>query len=438
MLAKISGSVWVVLEYGWYPLLAFITTPYFLHVLGAEKYGHWMLLTAIASFGAFLNVGTGAATIKYVSSYRGRQSKDDVGTVIRASIALAFVGGALLAAVILGSFWFGGDTLFGKMGDQSLVRLTGTVAAVLSWIEQIDNVFASTLKGAELFGRAARIEMACKTVQIIGAVVSVTLWGTLATLYVTLVLTAVARLLVKAWIAKRSLAIRTLRPTFSKVADIFHFAKWGWIQGLGGLLFGIADRALVGSLLGAADLAHYSVALQLAQQIHALPAAGLSVLFPSVSRNLQGNPNFSLWKTTKLAITGNLLFSSALTIALLMFGKQILSLWLGTGEAEASSDVLWYLAIASWFLAINVVPHFILLGTGRARFVAISNLAAGVLSLSAMVVLGRSHGLIGIGLARIVYGVVILVNFLSLIELIRRRRGELPKRVDTDSSAQDI
>jgi hypothetical protein len=41
------SPAWMVLEYGWYPLLAFVATPYLLHSLGPEKYGHWMLLTAI-------------------------------------------------------------------------------------------------------------------------------------------------------------------------------------------------------------------------------------------------------------------------------------------------------------------------------------------------------------------------------------------------------
>lgn len=420
MRIKVPGSIWMTLEYAWYPVLAFIATPYFFHVLGAQKYGHWMLLTAIVNFGAFLSVGTGAATIKYVSSYRGRASANDVGSVVRASLALALLAGALFAAGILSAFYLGGDALFAKMGDQSLVRLTGAVAAVLFLVEQIDNIFSSALKGAEKFGRAAQIEMTSKGVQILCAVLSVKLWGTITALYFTLIVVAVLRLLAKARIAKRSLGLLSLRPTFTNVAEILHFSKWGWIQGFGGLFLGIADRMLVGSLLGAVSLAHYSVALQLTQQIHAIPAAGLSVLFPHVSRKLEGSPDFSLQRTTRLAISGNLLFSSALALTLLVFGKQILSLWLGNAEAAASADVLWYLTIASWFLAINVVPHFILLGIGRVRFIAASNLVAGLLSLSAMALLIRTYGLTGIGMARIVYGAVILVNFFPLTKLIRR------------------
>ncbi len=381
-----------------------------------------MLLIATVGFGAVLNVGTGAATIKQVSAGRGRADGGDIECVVRSSLAISLVGGGLLAALIFVVFWFAGDTFFEKMGDRSLVRLTGAVAALLAWIEQIDNVFASALKGAEQFGRAARIEMVSKTAQILAAVLAVAMWGSMTALYAALVLVAIARLIAKSWIAWRALPLSSLRPNFANLGDILHYAKWGWLQGVGGLLFGIADRLLVGSFLGAASLAHYSVASQLAQQIHGLSAAGWSVLFPKISRKLEADANFPLWQITKLTMAGNLLASSAMAIGLLVFGREILLLWLGEAEAAASAEVLWYLTIAYWLLAINVVPHFILLGVGRMRFVAISNLLAGGILLIAMIVLVQSHGLVGVGVARILYGIVILINILSLIEYVWRKR----------------
>ncbi len=414
MLKRLASPLWAVLEYGWYPLLVFIATPYLLHTLGPEKYGHWMLLTATVGFGAVLNVGTGAATIKYVSAGRGRTDGGDIERTVSSSLAIALVGGGLLAALIFVVFWFAGGIFFEKMGDQSLVRLTGVAAALLVWIEQIDNVFASALKGAEQFGRAARIEMVSKTAQIFAAVLAVAVWGSMTALYAALVLVAIARLIAKSWMARQSLALSSLRPAFANVGEILHFAKWGWLQGVGGLLFGVADRLLVGSFLGATSLAHYSVASQLAQQIHALSAAGLSVLFPKVSRKLEGDASFSLLRITKLTMAGNLLASSVLALGLLIFGRKILSLWLGQAEAEASAEILWYLTIAYWILAANIVPHFILLGLGRMRFIAVSNFAAGITLLIVVYVLLPFHGLTGIGLARIAYGIVSLINFVPL------------------------
>lgn len=422
MLKKLFSPAWAMLEYGWYPLLFFIATPYILHTLGPENYGHWMLLTATVGFGAVLNGGTGAATIKQISSGRGKASGGDVERVVRTSLAIALVGGGLMAVLIFGVFWFAGDVLFEKMGDRSLVRLTGSAAALLAWLEQIDNVFASALKGAERFGRAARVEMASKTVQILAAVLTVATWGSVVALYVALVLVAVARLIAKAWVVRSSLAVLSLRPSFSNAAHILRYAKWGWLEGVGGLFFGIADRVLVGSLMGAASLAHYSVATQLAQQIHAIPAAGLSVIFPKVSRKLESEANFSLWRVTKLAMVGNLFASGALALTMLIFGRQILSLWLGEVEADASVDVLWYLVIAYWVLAANVVPYFILLGLGRMRLISISALLAGSVAIVVMYLAIQSVGLTGAAAGRFAYAVITLVLSLLFMQYAMKER----------------
>jgi O-antigen/teichoic acid export membrane protein len=421
MFSKLASPAWAVMEYGWYPLLAFIATPYLLHTLGTENYGLWMLLGSIMGVGGILSVGTGTATIKNISAGLGQADMRDVEITIRSSLAIALIGGGALAALMFGVFWFAGHTFFEKMGDQSVIGETAGVGVLLAWIEQIDNVFASALKGAEQFGRAARIEMASKTAQIITSVLAVWAWGSLTALYIALTLVAVARLITKLFMVKRYFDLATMRPTFANVVDILHYAKWGWLHGVGGVLFSVADRLLIGSFLGATSLSYYSVASQLAQQIHSLPAAGLSVLFPKISRKLESDPKFSLWRVTMIAIMANAFLTSTLAIVLLVFNYNILSLWLGKPTASASTEVLWYLTIAYWILAANIVPHFVLLGLGKMRFVALSNLAAGVALVVVMYFALPSQGLAGVGLARIAYGIVSLIVFIPIIGFFRRK-----------------
>jgi O-antigen/teichoic acid export membrane protein len=408
------------LEYGCYPLLLFIATPWFLHRLGTEQYGHWMLLTATVAFGGVLNTGTGAATIKAVSAGIGRAAHGETERAVRTSLGIAMLGGAALALLVFAIFWFAGGTLLARMGDPALIGLTGAIAALLIWLEQLDNVFSSAMKGAEHFGQAARVEIASKTVQIIVAALVLLPWPGLWALYVALVLVAILRLLAKAAIARRLLALSDLRPSLKRSGDILHFAKWGWLQGMGGVLFGVADRILVGSLLGAASLAYYSIASQLAMQIHAASAAGLSVIFPMVSRKLEARDHFSLRSMTKLIMAANLLFSSALAIALLLFGQELLVFWLGPASAAPVIQVLPYLVLAYWLLALNVTPHYILLSLGRIRFVAISNLVAGSVLILVVSMIATTYGLVGVAFARSLYGMIIVANLIPLVHGIRR------------------
>lgn len=342
-----------------------------------------MLLSATVGFGGVLNSGTGAATIKAISATIGRAEGSDVGRTVRASLAFAIIGGSALALLVLAVFWFA-DGVFGRMGDPALVQLTGAVAALLLWLEQLDNVFSSAMKGAEEFGQAARVEIASKTVQILAGAAVLLPWPNLWALYAALLMGAVLRLLAKTIITMRLLGFSDLRPSLEGTSEFLHFAKWGWLQGVGAVLFGVADRMLIGVLLGAASLTYYSLASQLAMQVHAIAAAGLSVIFPHVSRKTQDGREFSLWRVTKLTAVGNLLLSSSIALLLVVFGKAILGVWIGTSTAGPTAQILPWLVFAYWILALNVVPYYILLGMGRIRFVGLTAVASGVIALGVM------------------------------------------------------
>lgn len=419
MLRKLASPAWAILEYGWYPLLLFIATPWFLYRLGTEQYGHWMLLTATVGFGAVLSTGTGAATTKAVSAGIGRAGSDPECTV-RASLAIALIGGSALVLLVLAVFWLAGGSWFGRMGDPALVWLTGVAAALLIWLEQIDNVFSSAIKGAEQFGPAARVEVVSKTAQVLVAAIVLLKWTELPALYTALLLVAVTRLFAKAIIARRLLGLSNLRPSLTGVPEILYFAKWGWLQGIGGVLFGVADRLLVGSLLGATSLAYYSIASQLALQVHAITVAGVSVVLPTLSRKLANGRPFSLQRVAKLVMAANFALCTALASTLLIFGRDLLNFWLGFGTAQYVISILPYLVFAYWLIALNATPHYLLLSLGRFRFVAASNLVAGFLLILAISAVVTAYGLEGVAAARILYGGVILINFAPVLVHLRK------------------
>lgn len=426
MLNRLANPVWAVLEYGWYPLLVFIATPWFLRQLGTEHYGHWMLLTAIVGIGAVLNVGTGAATIKAVSAGRGRLDIRAVARATRASLGLATIGGFVLALIVVITLYFGGNVLLHRMGDPSAIQLTAFAAALLIWIEQLDNVFSSAMKGAEYFGMAARIEIACKTLQIGIASLALTRWHSLESLYVSLICVALIRLAVKAQFAMRLLSIPFPYPSFDATSDVLHFAKWGWLQGIGGVLFGVVDRLLVGALLGATSLAYFSIASQLAMQIHAISAAGLSVIFPKVSRQIEAGQSSAMWRVVKVTAAGNFLFSTTIALALILLSPVIVHIWLKPETAAPVLSILPWLVGAYWVLALNVVPYYALLGLGRVRAIGLSVLTSGAVAIVAMYLAVTRFGLVGTPAGRACYAITSMILILPLIQEFVRYRATSP------------
>lgn len=410
----LMGSFWAVVEYVWYPALMLITTRFFIARLGTDAYGHWSLLSATIAFGVMLSIGTGAATVRAIAHGIAAHDERDVELLVRSSLAVALAGGVLLATVIFLVFAFGSTSLFAKMGAPATILMTGATAAIIALIEQVENVFTSVLRGGERFRTIAMIEMWVRSAQVAVTLGAVAIWGSLFALYVALVLTALARLAVRVTVVQRWLHLSSLWPVLAQHRAIVRDAGWGWLQGAGSLIFGVADRFIIGSALGAVALAHYAVATQLAQPLHALAAAATSVVFPKVSRAMaQGDAA----RVQRLIVTGLMLLggvTSCVALILFVFRVPILTLWLGTEIAVAAAPALALLTIAYWVLSLGVLPHFILLGLGRMRFVALANLAAGLLTLGVMLLMVGPLGIVGVATARIVYGVAVLVNFVPL------------------------
>jgi O-antigen/teichoic acid export membrane protein len=424
VLKRFASPVWAMMEYGAYPLLLFTATPWFLHRLGAERYGHWMLLNAAVGFGGALNTGTGAATIKSVSAAIGRAADKHAERTVRSALAIALLGGCALALAVVIVFWFADTTWLRKMGDPALVRLTGAAAALLIGIEQIDSVFSSAMKGAEHFGSAAKVEIGSKAFQIASASLVLFVSPTLSSLYITLAVVALLRLAAKQALATRLLHLVSLRPTFAGAREILDFAKWGWLQGIGGVLFGVADRMVVGSLLGATSLAYYSIGLQLAMQIHSASAAGVSVIFPKVSRKLESGEHFSLWRVTSRTMAANFAMSSSIALALILFGPRLLHAWVGPVAAGPTSKILPWLVIAYWALSLNVVPYYVLLGMGRMKFIGVTVVVAGIIAAVSMYFSVKAIGLQGASLGRGVYAAVSLMLLLPLAKhFLEERKG---------------
>jgi O-antigen/teichoic acid export membrane protein len=412
-------SGWAMAEYFAYPLMMFIATPIFLHLLGTAQYGQWMLLLTFNGLGGLAGLGMGTAAIKEVSAHRGRGDLAGGADAVRSCLGVTLVSSFALSAIIFILGIFTGPALLAKMGEPVVVRNIIIAAAFLIALEQVDTVFAGAIRGMERFDISARVEATAKLAMVLAALLAALATHRLEPVIWTTVTVTALRAMVKAIIATRVLSQGALLPRWdqSHVKRVFAFGKWTWAQSIGAAMFATADRMIVGSVLGADALARYSVCLQLAQQIQTVPAAGAQVLFPMISRLMERGDGVQPFVLK--AMFWSALFSTVLATLIILFSHIILSLWVGSEIANQSSSVLMVLAVSFALLAINNVPHFVLLGLNDARSVAWVNIAAGLLAVAISVVLIPKVDLIGAAIGRLAYASVICL----LIALMIRRLG---------------
>jgi O-antigen/teichoic acid export membrane protein len=180
---------------------------------------------------------------------------------------------------------------------------------------------------------------------------------------------------------------------------------------MGSMLFVHADRLLIGSFLGAHALAYYSVCVQLAQQVHQLPASAMSILFPLISRKLHAGEHASADRVRNAGIAVNLAASLVLGLALLIAGPRLLELWMGAAFAQETGNLLRWLTAAYFLLSLNVAPYYLLMGYDEMRYVSVTSLGGAAAGVVAALLLLPAVGVTGAAQARMALGLTTLANY---------------------------
>lgn len=412
-----KNSLWAIAEYAWYPALLFVSTRYFVEYLGTYKYGSWMFLTAMVASSSILNVGIVGAVIKVISAELGGAAhKERLGEITNTALGMAAVSGAvtsMVMCVVLILGWRGQS-----LGADDLVA-TAAAGVVLILLEHFDASLSSVLKGGEHYRSTAKIEMVYKTAQVVLALAVSAIFSSLIWLYVSLVVVNSLRVFTKAYRVKSVFGLESLRLNFSQLSALIPYAGWGWLHGAGGFLLAVVDRLLVGSWLGVESLAYYSLLLMFPQQVHAVTAAALGVVFPRISGLMSaGKPNEIRALSTKMNWIA-FFIAFLVTAVLLVFTPEIFTLWLGKTLPAEVMVVMLPLCLAFFVLCLNVPPHFTLLGMGQVRYLAILNMIAGIASLLVLLLLLEKHGLYAAAISKGVYGVILLFQFLFVNRQLR-------------------
>jgi O-antigen/teichoic acid export membrane protein len=413
-----SGALWNFVESFYYPLLLLVATPVLLRYLGVEQYGVLLFVNAVAGLGGISNLGTGTAIVKYVSECIGRDDKAAAAAVIRASFAITLAGCLLFSLGVAAlAPWVETKAVAAIGPDQDIVTLI-TLAVLLIFMQQADGVFGAALKGMGRFDQSAKFDSVFKTAGVAAAVSVAVAGGPIATVLLAQALALLCGAMAKAWAGSRVLLNSIVVPRLDRTwtERVLRLSGWSWVLGLSTVLFSSVDRLIVGTMLGAEALARYGVCLQVAQLSHSVPAALMFVLFPHVSRHKSLNVDYTGHSVLARSIVLNVLIAGPLALGLWFFSEDVLRLWIGSEFAKQSAPYLSILIWAYFLLALNVAPHYILLGLGEVRYVSFTNIIGGLAMLTAMLISIPLYALTGAVASRALFGLGVSMNFVRLFK----------------------
>jgi O-antigen/teichoic acid export membrane protein len=403
-----SRATWAVADQGIGPLVQLALTPYLLNRLGKADFAVWVLANTLLTLSQLVSCGAGIATTKHVSADLAIGAKVDAIAATRAALTIAILGGGVAALLT----WIFAPEIahafFAHMGSPEHVAPVIALSGFAAAIQELDNVYAAAMRGAERFDLCAIIEVPARVAM--GLVIAFVAWRTtdVYNLFVAVVAMMILKAGLKANQARRLFnATASFYPSLSSVSirRVLRFGLWQWMQSAGTMLFSATDQLIVGSLLGASALTRYSICLQIAQYVHVVPSVMMQIIFPRVSAL---GPRLDVHRGNQILRSATLIstvIAAVLGLPIIIFARPLLGFWIGRNFAADNYWLLIALVLVHISLATNIGAYFVLLGSNRAKASARIVLLAGAVQ-SVFAVLVAPFGILPVACNRFLYALI--------------------------------
>lgn len=384
-----------------------VLTPIAIRVMGGEFYGLWMILFAVGQLSVIGTLGIESIVNKFASEVNeGKES----GTNILSSAIVVVFGAALIVAVAL----FALRNLLAESinpSAQYLLQFKNALAVYALVI--IPQFFIRVFHGfflSQIMNRFVR------TMDLLNSLLPL-LGGVLLSLVVKNLLVLSLWNLLISFLVLGLYIIRTRRvirlrwlPTRGTIRRMLGFSGFMFIESAAITLFQQFDRLLVALTLGPAASGVYSVATGVGLRMSIIAGNITEVLVPYASRKQSLGESADLEATVRKVSRYISLTAALVGGLLIIWMKELLSVWISPQYAEANSLFFCIIILAYGVLSLSRPAHQTLVGLGKVKFTSLIYLLASLLMLVALYLLSRDFGLIGAGLANLVMLLLLGMN----------------------------
>ncbi|HMO67113.1 MAG TPA: oligosaccharide flippase family protein [Novosphingobium sp.] len=397
-------------------LLALVTIPAYLHLLGAERYGVMALAWLLLGYFGVFDLGLGRAATQRISILRDADAPTRaraLSSALAANLAIGLAG----AMVLLPAAHFAFAQVFRIDPALRAEALSAVVWIALALpVATTGGVLGGALMARERFATANAISVTTTALfQLLP--LGVAIWrgpelpGVLAAAVVARVLG-----LGLMWRAVRREfgPIEPWRWERAEVRALLAFGGWVALTSLVAPLLTLTDRFLVGAVVGAAAVAIYSVPVDLTQRLGAVAAALGNALFPRLA--LASGEEAT--RLVRAGIDALFVLLTPPVAAGLILADPLFRLWLGDAIGGQAAPLARVMLVAAWFNAFAQMAFVRLQAQGRPDLVAKLLLAETPVYLLALWWALASHGLWG---AALVFLARMVIDSLGMAYLAGRR-----------------
>lgn len=400
-------------------LLNLVTVPVFIVKLGGSNYGVYVLILSLLSVMQLFCMGTGEATIKFMAESEGKGKRDDTERYFRNGL-FCFISASLIGMITVMAL---SEFLIGKVlniaaADQGVYRLS-LLWFVFGWIFRNLNVglwnIPIALQRYDIIVPIRDGEIIVERLLGLGVVL---LGGGIVEIFQAQLFTLIVAIIISIWVVRRLMPGVVLIPAldWGTVRKMLRFGIWQSVASVGLNFRETVDRWIVGAILSPAVVGYYSAVLTVATSIQGFVTSFGGVLFPTFS-HLHGQERSDTVSRIFVCASWALnLLGVMFCIPGIIFGRQFLTLWLGTEIPDWTYRLLVIVLTARIINSAGVLQPIFLVGIGKTIWNAFIGFSQLVFVAVINWILLALFGELGLGWANFSIG---LVAWLVLVKMRR-------------------
>lgn len=382
-------------------LVAAIAIPQLVRGLGADKFGFLTIAWSLIGYFSLFDLGLGRALTKLVAEKLGTGRTTEVPSALWTAILLMAGMGCLgaVALALVSSFLVTNVLKIPTLlQHQTLICLY--LIAVTIPVVTVTAGFRGLLEAKQQFAGLSLVRIAMGIVTFLGPLAVLPYSNNLPPSLAVLVIARFVTLLayVAMSIHTEPMLLSHFQLSRSVALPLLRFGGWMTVSNLLSPIMASLDRFIIGSLLSIGAVTYYATPQEVVTKLSLIPSAVVGVLFPAFSAALAGDEGRAR-SLYSYALRFSLLSLLPFALAIILFAKEGLTLWLGAGFAAASTRVAQLLTLGVVINALAVVPFAYIQAAGRPDLTAKLHMAEVPIYLAMCFWLIRHFGIQGAAIA---------------------------------------
>lgn len=352
--------------------VGFVLMPLIVHGIGVGAFGIWMLVNSVVGYMGLVDLGLSPTLVKKTAEHlalEGEEGRRRLNRTVSTVFGLyVFIGAAVGLGIALISQLPEGIFKV-PPEDFATFKIVLWIVGAQAALSFPMSIWNGLLGGLQDFHYANIVGIATNILRVIG-----TLWvldsghGLLGLIWMGFGITAVSWAARWWWVRRKipHLKVTLLGFDLGEAKGLAHFSGAMIIWSMAGYAVHQLDKVLIGIFLPVAYITTYEIGARISNYSRNVLHSWLAVVMPAAAA-LKARGDSAMLRNLYLTGTKYLLLSYVgVVIALLGFGREFITLWMGSEFSEAVL-IMQILLVGSLFQSQNLVAHVMLPGMSRVK-----------------------------------------------------------------------